>query len=74
MPLAPQLQGQFSGGGGLAGALETYQHQDGGKLAGRGQTVVAAAENFGQFFVNDLDDLLPRGQALPARRSPWTFP
>ena len=54
---------------GLAGALETHQHELRRGLAGSRELMLAGAEDFGQLFVDDFDDLLARGyglQHLPA--------
>ena len=62
--LAAQVQGQFGGGSGFAGPLQADQHQHGGQTAGGGKAVVAAAEDGGQFLVDDFDHLLAGGEAF----------
>ena len=55
---------QFSGGGGLTGALEAHHHDHRGTVVGHGQLGGAAAHQIRQFLVDDLDDLLGGGQAV----------
>ena len=50
--------------GGFARALQTSHHHNGGRVGRYGQTGGLAAEQADQFLVDDLDDLLGRGQAF----------
>ena len=50
--------------GGLARALQAGHHHDGGGIGRYGQAGRLSAEQGGQLLVDDLDDLLRRGQAL----------
>ena len=55
---------QLGAVGGLAGALQADQHHDRGRLGGDVQLLVLAAHQFGELFVDDLDDHLRRRQAF----------
>ena len=56
--------GQLGAVGGLAGALETHQHHNRGRLGGHAELLVFAAHQGGQLFVDDLDDHLGRREAF----------
>ena len=55
---------QFASHGGFARALQAAQHIDRGVLGRIGQPGAGTAHQPGQFFVDDLDDLLSRREAL----------
>ena len=59
---------------GLACALQTDEHNDRRRLGGDGNTLIFAAHQTDELFVDDLDDRLCRGQALqhvlPGRSAP----
>ena len=59
-----QVVSQLANSSGLTGALEAYQHDDGGRLVRYRQLHLGTAQQFCQFFVNDLDDLLAGAQVL----------
>ncbi|CAH0282124.1 hypothetical protein SRABI128_03676 [Microbacterium sp. Bi128] len=54
--------GELAGQGGLAGALEARQHNDGGSGLGQADPAGLAAEDLDEFLVDDLHDLLARVQ------------
>ncbi len=60
------MLGQLGGGGGLARALESHQHDDreAGLAASLAQPVIAAGQDGGQLLVNDLYDLLAGAETL----------
>ncbi len=66
--LRPSLRlyqrGQLGRGGGLAGSLQAGQQHDRRRAGGVGEPEGLAAEDGAQLVVDDLDDLLARGQAL----------
>ena len=57
-----QVTGEFPCGGGFAAAVETGEHDDRG-FAGEGQFRCTAAQQCDQLIVDDLDHLLPGGDA-----------
>jgi len=61
---AAQEQRQLGGGRRLAGTLQADQHHHRGRRGGGGQAALAGAQQVQQLVVDDLDDLLPRGEAL----------
>src|SRR5262249_46915089 len=64
MPISPGLKRKLDGGCGLARALEPGEQQHRGRPVGVGKATVVAAQKSYQLLVNDLDDLLWRGQIL----------
>ena len=60
--------GQLGRRGGLAGALQTGHQHDGRGPAGVGDLQRLAAENAGEFAIDDLDDLLARIEHLRSGR------
>ena len=56
--------GELSGGRRLAGALQADHHDDRWRLRREVQPDVLAAQDLDQLVMDDLDDLLPRAQAL----------
>ena len=54
--------GELAGQGGLAGALEAGQHDDGGAGLGEADPAGLAAEDLHELLVDDLHDLLARVQ------------
>ena len=50
--------GELAGEGGLAGALEAGEHDDGGAGLGQADAAGFAAEDLNEFLVDDLHDLL----------------
>ena len=63
MPLATQPEGQFAGQCGLAGTLQTGQHDHRRRGLGERQPAGLTAEDSDEFLVDDLDDLLGRVQS-----------
>ncbi len=62
--LGLQLVGQLGGMGGLARALQAAHHNNGGRVSGHFQPLLAAAHQSGQLLVDDFNDHLGGGQAL----------
>ena len=60
--LALQAPGQLGRGGGFPGALQAHQHQGHRRFAAQVQPGRFAAHQRRQLVVDDLDDLLGRGQ------------
>ncbi len=60
-PCALRLAGELAGEGGLTGALEAGEHDDGGPVLAAGCGGFAA-EDLDEFLVDDLHDLLARVQ------------
>ena len=60
--LGLEVLGQLGAAGRLAGALEPGHQHDGGRPGRHRQAHVGAAHQRGQLLVDDLDDLLVRGQ------------
>ena len=61
--LADEMAGELCRRGGLAGALQTDQGDD-GRVSGQVERPVAGAEERHELVVDDLHDLLAGGQAL----------
>ena len=55
---------QLGAVGRFTGALQTHQHDDRGRLGGDFDLLVGTAHQIPQLVVDDLEDLLRRGQAL----------
>ncbi len=62
LPLALEAPGQLGRGGGLAGALQAHQHHGHRRFAAQIQPGRLPAQQRRQLLVDDLDDLLGRGQ------------
>ena len=62
--LAAHQAGQLRAVGGFTGALQTHHHHHRRPTVGSGDLGVGTAHQFGQFLVDDLDDLLGGRQAL----------
>ena len=62
--LGLQLVGQLGGVGGFTGALQAAHHDDGRRVGGHFQPLLAAAHQAGQLLVDDFDDHLGGGEAL----------
>ena len=62
--LPPHQACQLRAVGGLTCTLETHHHHDGRPFGGGGQLGVRAAHQGRQLLVDDLHDLLGRGQAV----------
>ena len=56
--------GQLGAVGGLTGALEAHQHDDGRRLRGHAELLIFAAHQGGELLVDDLDDHLGGGEAF----------
>ncbi len=67
LPGMAEVKGQLGGGGGLTGALQTDQHGDMGGVAGVAQGALGAAQNRYKLLIDNLDDLLARGEAFQDR-------
>ena len=59
-----EIPGQLGTVGGLTGTLKAAHHNDGGDLRREGDPGVGGTHQFGQFVIDDLDDLLGGSQAL----------
>ena len=55
---------QFCGVGGFTGALQAHKHHHSGGIVGHMDAALGAAHQSGQLVIDDLDDLLSRGQAF----------
>ena len=62
--LAAHQARQLGAVGGFTGALKAHHHHNGGALGGEGQLGVGAAHQLHQLLVDDLDDLLGRGETV----------
>ena len=62
LALPLEALGQLARGGGLAGALEAHQHDRHRRFAAQIQPGRLPAQECGELLVDDLDDLLGRGQ------------
>ena len=62
--LAAHQAGQLRAVGGFTGALQAHHHDHRGPAVGSRDLGVGTAHQFGQFLVDDLDDLLGGCQAL----------
>ena len=58
-----EMQGEFGGGGRLAGALQSDEQQRGGQRRAGDDGAVPLAEQFDELVVNEFDDLLAWGDA-----------
>ena len=56
--------GELGARGGLAGALQAHHHDDAGDAAAEVEAHGLAAQQGGELVVDDLDDVLGRGQAV----------
>ncbi len=68
-----EIPGQLGTVGGLTGTLKAAHHDDGGDLRREGDPGVGGTHQFGQFVIDDLDDLLGGSQALKHFDCPWPF-
>ncbi len=64
LALRKQELRQLAAGGGLARALETHHHDHRGRARREGQLGGSRPHDGGQLFIDDLDELLDRGEAL----------
>ena len=60
LPFFSQMEGKFSAGGGLPGALKTYEEDGNRRRTGHIEGLVGFPQEFAQFIVNDLYELLTR--------------
>ena len=65
--------GEFGAGGGLSGALEADEEDGCGPVAFAVQVLTVGAEEGGEFFMDDLDDLLGGGDGLEDFRADGAF-
>ena len=65
--------GQLGDVGGFTGTLQTHEHDDRGRTVGHVHTALASAHQVAQLVVDDLNDLLCRGQALQNIRADGLF-
>ncbi len=63
LALRQEEVGQFAACGGLARTLQAHHHDHRGRPRGEGQLRRSRAHERGQLLVDDLDELLRRGQA-----------
>ena len=59
-----EIGSEFSAGGGLTRALQTAEHDDGGRRLNEKEPTVFAAHELDEFIVHDGDKFLPRLHAL----------
>src|SRR5262249_14932908 len=62
LPLFLEMPGELGGGGGLARALESNEHDHGRRVRRHGEAVARAAEQFDQFVAHHLDHVLAGGE------------